>query len=129
MTTLQKIIEHFGMTVAQYGFRPDETPTEFGIRDRLLHRPEYELFITTLNVAKWLEAPRYYAYTAGDLEPLVLNDQGQLVITYNHAREMARTFIVNRRVNLNADVITIAALVVTGRMTRENITQLCEVTV
>jgi hypothetical protein len=127
MTTLQRIIEHFGLTVAHYGFRPGETPKEADLRRATRHRPEHELFTATAMLVEWLEQHRYFAYTKGDLEPLILGKDDRLVITYSHARAVARSIIINRDATLSEDVVTVAALAVTGRMSHENIAALCRV--
>jgi hypothetical protein len=128
MTTLQKIIEHFGLTVAHYGFRPGETPAEADLRRAVRHRPEHEIFTATAMLVEWLERSRPFAWTPGDLEPIVLDERGQDAITYGHARAMARSIIAKRGATLSEDVITVAALAITGRMSSENIASLCRVT-
>ena len=56
MSTLQRVIEHFGLTVAHYGFRPGETPKEADLRRAVKDRPAAGLILTTTQVAAALDA-------------------------------------------------------------------------
>ena len=128
MTTLQRIIEHFGLTVAHYGFRPGETPGEADLRRAVRHRPEHELFTATEKLVRWLESPHRLTLTAGDPKPVALDENAHGFITYGHARAVARSIINDRGATQSEDVITVAALAITGRMSHDNIAALCRVT-
>ena len=56
MSTLQRVIEHFGLTVANYGFRPGETPKEADLRRAVKAGQAAGLILTTAQVAAALDA-------------------------------------------------------------------------
>ena len=56
MSTLQRVIEHFGLTVANYGFRPGETPKEADLRRAVKDGAGAGLILTTAQVAAALDA-------------------------------------------------------------------------
>ena len=56
MSTLQRVIEHFGLTVANYGYLPGETPKEADLRRAVKAGQAAGLILTTAQVAAALDA-------------------------------------------------------------------------
>ncbi len=110
MTTLQKIIEHFGLTVAHYGFRPSETPAEADLRCAVRHRPEWDLFMVIRLVHDVVEGHTHAP------------------VTFAHVRELVKLQRITRNAELSEgadDVAAAAVLAITGRMSLETIAALC----
>ncbi len=110
MTALQRIIEHFGMSPAHYGFRPGETPTEADLRRAVRHRPEWDLFMVILSVHD------------------VVEGHNHAPATFAHVRELAKVTRISRSAELTEgadDVAAVAVLAITGRMSLDTIAALC----
>jgi len=110
MTTLQRIIEHFGLTVAHYGFRPGETPAEADLRRAVRHRPEWDLFMVIYGAYNDVEANTH------------------ATVTFAHVRELVKLQRLARSAELTEgadDVAAVAVLAITGRMSLDTIAALC----
>ncbi len=110
MTTLQRIIEHFGLTVAHYGFRPGEAPAEADLRRAVRHRPEWDLFMVIYGAYNDVEADTHAP------------------VTFAHVRELVKLQRLTRNAELSEgadDVAAAAVLAITGRMSLETIAALC----
>lgn len=110
MTTLQRIIEHFGLTVAHYGFRPGETPTEPDLRRSVRHRPEWDLFMVIRSVHDVVEGHTHAP------------------VTFAYVRELVKLQRITRNAELTEgadDVAVVAVLAITERMSLEMISALC----
>ena len=110
MTTLQRIIEHFGLTVACYGFRSGETPKEADLRRALRHRPEWDLFMVIRAVYDEVEGHNHAP------------------ATFAYVRELVKLQRITRNAELTEgadDVAAVAVLAITGRMSPDTIAALC----
>ena len=113
MTALQRIIEHFGMSPAHYGFRPGETPTEADLRRAVRHRPEWDLFMVIRSVHDVVEG-----HTGAP-------------VTFAYVRELVKLQRLTRLERIAEltegadDVAAVAVLAITGRMSLDTIAALC----
>lgn len=112
-STLQRIIEHFGLTVADFGFRPGETPSEADLRRAMRHSDEYHLFMVVDATIRSIEslpgAPSFgEAKTHAALNRINRKDLGLCNLS-----------------ELTDEHVALAALAITGRVTRDHISALC----
>lgn len=124
MTTIQRIIEHFGLTVAHYGFQPGETPKEADLRRAVGIGPAAGLILTTAQVAIALEAQE-----PAERDQTATAVVGRTMAWVNGAL-MMREGMFDDDPGPGASVsIAVAALVVTDRMNPRRLTTLlCQVT-
>lgn len=122
-STLQRIIEHFGLTVADYGFRPGETPKEAELRRAVKDRPAAGLILTTAQVAAALNAQE-----PAERDKTAAAVAGRVMVWVKDAI-MMREGMVHDDPGPGAEMaIAVAALAVTDGMTPELLTALlCEV--
>jgi len=119
MTTLQRIIEHFGLTVAHYGFRPGETPTEADLRRAVKAGPAAGLILTTAQIALALDTqePAERDQTSAAVADRVMDWVQEAI--------MMRAGMCSDDPGPGAEMaIAVAALVVTDRMSPELLTAL-----
>ena len=124
MSTLQRIIEHFGLTVAHYGFRPGATPKEADLRRAVKDGAGAGLILTTAQVALALDTqePAERDQTAAAV--------AERVMAWVKEAVMMRAGICSDDPGPGAELaIAVAALVVTDRMSPKLLTVLlCEAT-